>query len=323
MSLMINYSPIVMLASLEGAELSTGESAVGVIVWIVATIGCWILYHKIFDVYYFNVGQGCLKEIFISAVIGLIIASIVTKFLGGILGALGGLLGFLIKAALIIGAIYLVYKLCTKNSVPTPPADVFKTDGFDWDSKTNEEQKQIKGDFVNNWKNYYEKVDARNSALTSKEQIKEKLMMPEDFKCQECSKKLEFSEDEFQAVAKAFGHSMRIYMEKEEIFDPLPQAPGHVFGIEGEAWAAKSPEEQQKIKKDHINAWKKYYREVNKRNEALSPEELNNKLLKPLSYELIQHDLRDKFTTEESKAVAMSYENSMAIYNRLAPQKES
>lgn len=320
MTLFINFSSIAMLASLAGAELSTGESAVGVIVWIVATIGCWILYHKIFDVYYFNVGQGCLKEIFISAVIGLIIASIVTKFLGGILGALGGLLGFLIKAALIIGAIYLVYKLCTKNSIPTPPADVFKTDGFDWDSKTNEEQKQIKGDFVNNWKHYYEKVDARNSALTSKEQIKEKLMMPEDFKGQECSKKLEFSEDEFQAVAKAFGHSMRIYMEKEEIIDPLPQAPGHVFGIEGEAWAAKSPEEQQKIKKDHINAWKKYYTEVNKRNKSIPPEELKERLQLPMSYNTIQKEIKDNFTAEELDEIVKAYEKSMTIFNKLEAQ---
>lgn len=51
-------------------------SGIVVVLWIVFSIGVWITYHKIFTVYYFNLSQGLMKELILSA------------FLGGILTAL-------------------------------------------------------------------------------------------------------------------------------------------------------------------------------------------------------------------------------------------
>lgn len=51
-------------------------SGIVVVLWIVFSIGVWITYHKIFTVYYFDLSQGLMKELILSA------------FLGGILTAL-------------------------------------------------------------------------------------------------------------------------------------------------------------------------------------------------------------------------------------------
>lgn len=46
------------------------------IVWLVWTISLIILYHRIFNVYYFKLGNGLLKEFITAAIIGCIMAAI-------------------------------------------------------------------------------------------------------------------------------------------------------------------------------------------------------------------------------------------------------
>ena len=48
--------------------------------WIAFTVVTWIIYHKIFTVYYFDIGAGLLKEIFFSAIIGALLAGLTLKF---------------------------------------------------------------------------------------------------------------------------------------------------------------------------------------------------------------------------------------------------
>lgn len=55
-------------------------SGIVVVLWIVFSIGVWIIYHKIFTVYYFNLSQGLMKELFLSAFLGMILAGLTLYF---------------------------------------------------------------------------------------------------------------------------------------------------------------------------------------------------------------------------------------------------
>lgn len=48
--------------------------------WIVFSIGVWILYHKIFTVYYFSLSQGLMKEFLISAFVGMLLTELTLYF---------------------------------------------------------------------------------------------------------------------------------------------------------------------------------------------------------------------------------------------------
>ena len=50
------------------------------IVWLICTIAVWVLYHKLFDVIYFDFAHGCLKEIVVCAVIGAILAATMAAY---------------------------------------------------------------------------------------------------------------------------------------------------------------------------------------------------------------------------------------------------
>lgn len=50
------------------------------VLWIVFSIGVWITYHKIFAVYYFNLSQGLMKELFLSALGGLILTGLTLNY---------------------------------------------------------------------------------------------------------------------------------------------------------------------------------------------------------------------------------------------------
>lgn len=51
-------------------------SGVVTVLWIVYSIGVWIIYHKMFTVYYFNLSQGVMKELFLSALLGLLLTGL-------------------------------------------------------------------------------------------------------------------------------------------------------------------------------------------------------------------------------------------------------
>lgn len=51
-------------------------SGVVTVLWVVYSIGVWIVYHKIFAVYYFNLAQGLMKELFLSAFLGMILTGL-------------------------------------------------------------------------------------------------------------------------------------------------------------------------------------------------------------------------------------------------------
>lgn len=53
--------------------LTTGVGGFLIIAW---TIAAWVLYHKIFTVYYFNLSAGLGKELIGSLVAGIILASL-------------------------------------------------------------------------------------------------------------------------------------------------------------------------------------------------------------------------------------------------------
>lgn len=55
-------------------------SGIVMVLWIVFSIGVWITYHKIFAVYYFNLSQGLMKELFLSAFVGLILTGLTLNY---------------------------------------------------------------------------------------------------------------------------------------------------------------------------------------------------------------------------------------------------
>ena len=46
------------------------------ILWIGFSIGVWVLYHKIFTVYYFSLSQGLMKELIWSVIIGIVLTGL-------------------------------------------------------------------------------------------------------------------------------------------------------------------------------------------------------------------------------------------------------
>lgn len=48
--------------------------------WIVFSVGVWIIYHKIFSVYYFNLFNGLMKELVVSAFVGALLTVLVLSF---------------------------------------------------------------------------------------------------------------------------------------------------------------------------------------------------------------------------------------------------
>lgn len=50
------------------------------IIWTACSFATWYIYHKIFDVMYFNLFNGCLKEIITSSFIGLFLTLLIIKF---------------------------------------------------------------------------------------------------------------------------------------------------------------------------------------------------------------------------------------------------
>lgn len=55
-------------------------SGIVTVLWIVFSIGVWVIYHKIFTVYYFNLSQGLMKELFLSAFVGMILTGLTLHF---------------------------------------------------------------------------------------------------------------------------------------------------------------------------------------------------------------------------------------------------
>lgn len=77
------------------------------VAFIILTIANWILYHKIFDVLYFDFGRGILKEIVYSAFAAILELAV----LGFILRAIGNLIGGIFRIVLIIVLILTVILL--------------------------------------------------------------------------------------------------------------------------------------------------------------------------------------------------------------------
>lgn len=50
------------------------------IIWIACSFAVWIIYHRLFSVVYFDVANGCLKEIIISGIIGAILAGLILLY---------------------------------------------------------------------------------------------------------------------------------------------------------------------------------------------------------------------------------------------------
>lgn len=44
---------------------------------VICTLFCWIIYHKIFTVYYADVGKGLLNEFITSAILGTVLAMLI------------------------------------------------------------------------------------------------------------------------------------------------------------------------------------------------------------------------------------------------------
>lgn len=68
----------------------------------------FIIYHKIFDVVYFDLTRGCATEIFWIVIFTAIEIAIIRGIILKILGALGALLGFVVKLVLIVAVISIV-----------------------------------------------------------------------------------------------------------------------------------------------------------------------------------------------------------------------
>lgn len=51
-----------------------------IVLWLVFSIGVWIVYHKIFTVYYFNLSQGLMKELILSAFLGALLTALTLYF---------------------------------------------------------------------------------------------------------------------------------------------------------------------------------------------------------------------------------------------------
>ncbi len=56
------------------------SSMVMLVLWIGFSIGAWVLYHKIFTVYYFSVTRGLMKELGTALIVGLMLTAITLYF---------------------------------------------------------------------------------------------------------------------------------------------------------------------------------------------------------------------------------------------------
>ena len=72
------------------------EIVIGIL-WLICSVAVFVIYHTIFDVVYFDLGNGCLKEIVISAIVGAILAGAIYLY-------------WYIAIPLIILVIYIIYK---------------------------------------------------------------------------------------------------------------------------------------------------------------------------------------------------------------------
>ena len=50
------------------------------ILWLICSVAIWVLYHKLFDVIYFDFSHGCLKELIICAIGGAILTGGIIAF---------------------------------------------------------------------------------------------------------------------------------------------------------------------------------------------------------------------------------------------------
>ncbi len=50
------------------------------ILWFVCSAAVFYLYHTLFDVIYFDLGNGCLKEIIVCGIIGGVLAALIFYF---------------------------------------------------------------------------------------------------------------------------------------------------------------------------------------------------------------------------------------------------
>ena len=78
---------------------------IGVIILVIINL---IIYHKIFDVVYFDFSQGCLTEIIWAIIFTGLEIGIIKAIGGKILGALGAFLVFVVKLVLILAVIAIV-----------------------------------------------------------------------------------------------------------------------------------------------------------------------------------------------------------------------
>lgn len=75
---------------------------IGVTVLMVLNL---VIYHKVFNVIYFDLGQGLLKEIVGAYILALVEASIIVAIGQSLLGGIASVLGWILKVVLILGAV--------------------------------------------------------------------------------------------------------------------------------------------------------------------------------------------------------------------------
>lgn len=51
-----------------------------IVLWFVCSLAVWVIYHKLFNVMYFDLFNGCLKEFITAGFFGAIIAAIIIRF---------------------------------------------------------------------------------------------------------------------------------------------------------------------------------------------------------------------------------------------------
>ena len=51
-----------------------------VILWIICSWAIWVIYHKLFNVMYFNLLQSCLKEFIVAGFFGGIMVAFIIRF---------------------------------------------------------------------------------------------------------------------------------------------------------------------------------------------------------------------------------------------------
>lgn len=50
------------------------------IIWLICSLAVWVIYHKLFNVWYFDFAGGCFKELITCGFIGAILAAIIVAF---------------------------------------------------------------------------------------------------------------------------------------------------------------------------------------------------------------------------------------------------